>query len=187
MGFQYLPLNGLAREPLLKGSLSQGILKGGSITVLLTSCLTGLDLVCFANKNKNCQLSYSWFQTNQTGGQLYNDTSPFSIPCLSIIELLVLTSFYQLFLILQAALTFTKQAIFVLNLSLQLVFLGVDYISTIFALMKNVKNKQVIWEREKDRERERERKTERERERYLQILNLKLHWTATSDCFLSGV
>ncbi len=37
-------------------------------------------LVCFANKNKNCQLSYSWFQTSQTGGQPYSDTSPFSIP-----------------------------------------------------------------------------------------------------------
>jgi len=41
-------------------------------------------LVCFANKNKNCQLSYSWFQTSQTGGQWYNDTSPFSIPWLSV-------------------------------------------------------------------------------------------------------
>ncbi len=38
-------------------------------------------LVCFANKNKNCQLSYSWFQTSQTGGQWCSDTSPFSIPC----------------------------------------------------------------------------------------------------------
>jgi hypothetical protein len=28
--------------------------------------------VCFANKNKICQLSYSWFQTSQTGGQQYN-------------------------------------------------------------------------------------------------------------------
>ncbi len=37
-------------------------------------------LACFANKNKNCQLSYSWFQTSQTGGQQYSDTSPFSIP-----------------------------------------------------------------------------------------------------------
>ncbi len=37
-------------------------------------------LVCFANKNKNCQLSYRWFQTSQTGGQWYSDTSPFSIP-----------------------------------------------------------------------------------------------------------
>ncbi len=38
--------------------------------------------VCFANKNRNCQLWYSWFQTSQTGGQGYSDTSPFSIPCL---------------------------------------------------------------------------------------------------------
>jgi hypothetical protein len=43
----------------------------------LTSCLT----VCFANNNKYCQLSYSWFQTSQTRGQYYSDTSPFSIPC----------------------------------------------------------------------------------------------------------
>ncbi len=38
-------------------------------------------LVCFANKNSNCQLSYSWFQTSQTGGQQYSYTSHFSIPC----------------------------------------------------------------------------------------------------------
>jgi hypothetical protein len=37
-------------------------------------------LVGFANKNKNFQLSYSWFQTSQTGGQQYSDISPFSIP-----------------------------------------------------------------------------------------------------------
>jgi hypothetical protein len=37
-------------------------------------------LVCLANKNKNCQLSYNRFQTSQTGGQSYSDTSPFSIP-----------------------------------------------------------------------------------------------------------
>jgi hypothetical protein len=36
-------------------------------------------LVCFVNKNKNCQESYSWFQTIQKGGQQYSDTSPFSI------------------------------------------------------------------------------------------------------------
>ncbi len=38
-------------------------------------------LACFVNKNKNCQLSYSWFQTSQTGGQRYSDTSPFGVPC----------------------------------------------------------------------------------------------------------
>ncbi len=32
-----------------------GNTKGGSITVPLTSCLTGLDQSVFANKNKNCQ------------------------------------------------------------------------------------------------------------------------------------
>jgi ribosomal protein L39E len=42
-------------------------------------------LVSFANKNKNCQLSYSWFQTSQTGGQRYNDTAPFSIPWVSVV------------------------------------------------------------------------------------------------------
>jgi hypothetical protein len=40
-------------------------------------------LVCLANKNKNCKLSYSWFQTSQTGGQPYSDASPFSIPWLN--------------------------------------------------------------------------------------------------------
>ena len=39
-----------------------GNTKGGIITVPLTSCLTGF---LFANKNKYCQLSYSWFQTSQ--------------------------------------------------------------------------------------------------------------------------
>jgi hypothetical protein len=38
-------------------TVCQGNTKGGSITVPLTSCLYGL--VCFANKNKNCQLPYS--------------------------------------------------------------------------------------------------------------------------------
>jgi hypothetical protein len=41
-------------------------------------------LVCFANKNKNGQLSNSWFQTSQTGGQWCSDTSPLSIPWVSI-------------------------------------------------------------------------------------------------------
>jgi len=46
-------------------------------------------LVCFANKNKNCRLSYSWFQTSQTGGQRYSDTSPFSIPWLGVAGMLL--------------------------------------------------------------------------------------------------
>jgi len=38
-----------------------------------------IGLARFANKNKNCQLSYRWFPTSQTRGQWYSDTSPFSI------------------------------------------------------------------------------------------------------------
>ncbi len=52
--------------------------KRGSITVPLTSCMTGLDWSVLQIKT-NWQLSYSWFQT---GGQWYSDTPPFSIPCL---------------------------------------------------------------------------------------------------------
>jgi hypothetical protein len=50
--------------------------KGGSITVLLTSCLTGLEsavFFCFYLQNK-------LVQTSQTRGQWYSDTSTFSIP-----------------------------------------------------------------------------------------------------------
>ncbi len=60
--------------------LESGNTKGGCITVLLTSCFDLIGLVCSANKNKNWKLSYSWFQTSQTGGQQYSDTSPLSIP-----------------------------------------------------------------------------------------------------------
>ena len=53
-----------------------GTTKVGSITVLLTSCLTGLEsAVCFHLQNR-------LIQTSQTGGQWYSDTSPFSIPWL---------------------------------------------------------------------------------------------------------
>jgi len=58
-----------------------GILKGESITVPLTSCLTGFELTvgqltfffCFYLQNRS-------IQTGQAGGQRYSDTSPFSIP-----------------------------------------------------------------------------------------------------------
>jgi len=42
--------------------------------------------VCFANKNKTCHLSYDLFQTSQTGGQRYSDTSPFRIPWLFLLD-----------------------------------------------------------------------------------------------------
>ncbi len=53
--------------------------KGGSTTVLLTSCLTGLELVV-------CHWQFFYLQnrliqTSQTGVQWYSDTSPYSIPC----------------------------------------------------------------------------------------------------------
>jgi hypothetical protein len=59
--------------------VTAGNTKGGSITVPLTSCLTGLEfgilefgiLVYLQNR---------LIQTSQTGGQQYNETSPFSIP-----------------------------------------------------------------------------------------------------------
>jgi len=57
----------------------QGILKG-KYHCTVDLLFDWFGLVCFANKNKNCPLSYSWFQTSQTGGQWYSDTSPFSIP-----------------------------------------------------------------------------------------------------------
>jgi hypothetical protein len=50
--------------------------KGGSITVLLTSCLTGLESVY----NFHFYLRNRLIQAGQTGGQLYSDNSPFSVP-----------------------------------------------------------------------------------------------------------
>jgi len=47
----------------------------------------GLD--CFAKKNS--QLSYSWYQTSQTGGQRYNDTSPIIPPWFNIIPLNIMS------------------------------------------------------------------------------------------------
>jgi hypothetical protein len=58
---------------------NQGILKGEVSLYHWPPVWFGL--VCFANKNKKCQLSCSQFQTSQTGGQWYSDNSPFSIPC----------------------------------------------------------------------------------------------------------
>jgi hypothetical protein len=48
--------------------------KGGKYHCTIDFLLDWLGLVCFANKNKNCQLSYIRFQTSQTGGQQYSDT-----------------------------------------------------------------------------------------------------------------
>ncbi len=65
--------------PALTANIVAGNTKGGNITVPLTSCLTGLDLSVLQIKPKivSCQTD---FQTSQTGGQWYSDTSPFSSP-----------------------------------------------------------------------------------------------------------
>ncbi len=59
-------------------NLKQGILKGEvSLYRWPPVWPVWISLFC-----KNCQLSYSWFQKSQIGGQPYTDTSPFSIiPC----------------------------------------------------------------------------------------------------------
>ncbi len=58
----------------------RGILEGKASLLTVDLLFDWFGLVCFANKNKNCRLSYSWFQASQTGGQWYSDTSLFSIP-----------------------------------------------------------------------------------------------------------
>ncbi len=62
------------------GCVMSGNTKRGSITVQLTSCFDWFRLACFANKNKNCQLSYICFQTSQIGGEWYSDTPPLVFP-----------------------------------------------------------------------------------------------------------
>ncbi len=55
-----------------------GNTKGESITVPLTSCLTGLE----SADNFRFYLQNRLIQTSKTGGQQYSDISPFSIPWL---------------------------------------------------------------------------------------------------------
>jgi hypothetical protein len=57
-----------------------GNAKGGSITVPLTSCLTGLESAVMTTDNFCFYLTNRLIQTSQTGGQWYCDTSPLSIP-----------------------------------------------------------------------------------------------------------
>ena len=52
----------------------------GSITVRLTSCLTGLDLARRVNMLWIKHKLSSWILTSITGGQLYRDTSPYEVP-----------------------------------------------------------------------------------------------------------
>ncbi len=57
-----------------------GNTKGGNYHCAVDLLFDWFGLICFANKNNNCQLSYSWFQACQTGGPWYSDTYPFRIP-----------------------------------------------------------------------------------------------------------
>ncbi len=67
------------RARIMLARVQAGNAKGGKYHCTIDLLFDRFGLVCFANKNKNRQLSYSWFQTSQTGGQWYSDTSPFSI------------------------------------------------------------------------------------------------------------
>jgi len=51
------------------------------MTVLLTSCLTGLELAVIQLTIFVFYLQNRLIQMSQAGGQQYSDTSPFSIPC----------------------------------------------------------------------------------------------------------
>ncbi len=62
-----------------KARVEAGNTKGGSITVPLTSCFTGLESAVTTD-NFCVYLQNRLIQTSQTGGQWYSDTSPFSIP-----------------------------------------------------------------------------------------------------------
>ncbi len=53
---------------------------GGSITVPLTSCLTGLESAVWQLTKFVFYFQNRLIQISQTGGQQYSDTSPFSIP-----------------------------------------------------------------------------------------------------------
>jgi hypothetical protein len=57
-----------------------GNIKGGSIAVLLTSCLTGLESAVWLLTIFVFIFQNRLIQTSQTGGQRYSDTPPFSIP-----------------------------------------------------------------------------------------------------------
>ena len=56
----------------------------GSITVMLISCLTGLDSVVLLFKNYQQIDLLGQIQTSQTGGQPYSDTSPYKVSVLCI-------------------------------------------------------------------------------------------------------
>ncbi len=75
----------MVEQQTLNPKFKAGNAKGGKYHRTVDLLFDWFGLVCFVNKNNNSQLSYSWFQTSQTGGQRYSDTYPFSIPWISIL------------------------------------------------------------------------------------------------------
>jgi hypothetical protein len=65
------------------------VFPGGSITVLLTSCLAGLDNSVLQIKTKIVSCHTADSKTSQTEGQRYSDTSPLNIPCLYYKNLMI--------------------------------------------------------------------------------------------------
>jgi hypothetical protein len=91
--FPFLPYTP-SLTPLIRCSLYPRNTKGG----VSLDCWPPLwfGLVCFENKNKNCQFSCNWFKTSQTGGQWYSDNSPFSFPCFICLPLSLSLSLHLL-------------------------------------------------------------------------------------------
>jgi hypothetical protein len=71
-------------EPIILGlspnNINHGNTEGGSITVQLASCLTGLDLSLLLIKTK----IVSWITADSKPVKQYSDTSPFSITCINL-------------------------------------------------------------------------------------------------------
>ncbi len=102
----------LGRLPTLPANIKPGNTKGGSITVMSTSCLTGLESAVWQLTIFGFYMQNRLIQTSQTGGQWYSDTSPLSIPWLNyslinICKLRTLKSFITLAPGVQSLYTFT--------------------------------------------------------------------------------
>jgi hypothetical protein len=67
-------------------TVKPGNTKGGSITLPLTFCLTGLESAVWQLTIFVFYLQNRLFQSSQAGGQRYSDTSPFSIPWWNFLE-----------------------------------------------------------------------------------------------------
>ena len=61
----------------------------GSITVWLTSCLSGLDSAALLMLNQQQIYLFGQIKSSQTGGQQYSDTSPYEVcefvPCVAVV------------------------------------------------------------------------------------------------------